>query len=264
MLRRYSKLYWQFFKQQLKVMMEYRVDFFIGVSSVFLIQFTSIFFVKVVFDHIDALNGWSFYEVLFIYGIATAGRSIHHIFFDNLWTVGMNYVRPGNFDRLLIRPINPLFHLIADRVQQDGFGQLIIGLIILGVSMPQLDISWGILDFILLIAMIVSSGLIFVAVNLFFATFSFWMVDSLPIIWAVFNIADFARYPITIYNKGIRFLLTWIIPYGFTAFYPAAFFIDHSGYKTIALLTPVIAIVSCAIAYAFWNRGLKSFTSTGS
>ena len=57
MLVRYLKLYWQFFKQQVKVMMEYRVDFLIGVLSVFFMQFASIFFIKVVFDHIPSLNG---------------------------------------------------------------------------------------------------------------------------------------------------------------------------------------------------------------
>ncbi|WP_180235705.1 ABC-2 family transporter protein [Bacillus toyonensis] len=35
---------------------------------------------------------------------------------------------------------------------------------------------------------------------------------------------DFSRYPITIYNKVISFILTFIIPYSFTSFYPAAFF----------------------------------------
>jgi ABC-2 type transport system permease protein len=112
--------------------------------------------------------------------------------------------------------------------------------------------------------MIIASGFIFVAVNLFFATLSFWMVDSLPIVWTIFNLSDFARYPMTIYHKGIRHLLTWVIPYGFTAFYPAAYFIKGSGYENLALLTPVVAIVSCALPYWFWNQGLRAFTSTGS
>ncbi|WP_231607356.1 MULTISPECIES: ABC transporter permease [Fictibacillus] len=264
MLSRYVKLYYLFCKQNLKVMLEYRMDFLLGVLSVMLQQFAGIFFVKIVFDHIHALNGWTFYEILFIYGIAATGRSIHHIFFDNLWTLGWQYIRPGKFDRLLIRPINPLFHFIADRLQQDGFGQLFIGIIVISTAMPHLGISWGVLEFFILVVMIIASGFIFVAINLFFATLSFWMVDSLPIVWTIFNLSDFARYPLTIYHKGIRHFLTWIVPYGFTAFYPAAYFIKGSGFERMALLTPVVAIVSCIIAYWFWNRGLKAFTSTGS
>ena len=177
--------------------------------------------------------------------------------------LGSNYIRPGNFDRLLIRPISPLFHLIADRVQQDGFGQLLIGCIILSIAMPHIGIHWGFVTILLLIIMVLSSGFIFVAINLFFSTFSFWMVDSLPIVFAVFNISDFARYPLTIYNKGIRFVLSWVIPYAFTAFYPASLFIQHSGYQTIAAWSPLVSIAACIIAYLFWRKGLHAFTSTG-
>lgn len=204
MLKRYTKLYYIFAKNHIKVMMEYRVDFFIGVISVMLQQFASIFFVKVVFDHIEQINGWTFYEILFIYGIAATGRSLHHIFFDNLWTLGWQYVRPGQMDRLLIRPINPLFHVCADRLQQDGLGQLVIGILILAAAFPQLDLAFGFADWLMLVVMIVSSGLIYIAINLFFATFSFWMIDSLPIVYAVFNLSEFAKYPMTIYNKTIR------------------------------------------------------------
>ncbi|RUS43905.1 ABC transporter permease [Cohnella sp. AR92] len=262
-MRRYVKLYWQFFKTRLKVMMEYRVDFLIGVASVLLVQATSVMFVRIVFDHIDVLHGWTFHQLLFIYAIAMLGRSIEHIFFDNLWVLGMEYIRPGNFDRLLIRPVNPLFHLIADRVQQDGFGSLLVGLVVLFTSAPRLDISWGAAEVMLLLLMIASSAAIFLAVNLFFAAFSFWMVDSLPIMATVQGTSDFARYPMNIYGKGIRYVLTWLIPYGFTAYYPATLFMEGSGDRSIAAWSPAVAAASLTIAYLFWKRGLSSFSSTG-
>ncbi|PLR66164.1 ABC transporter permease [Bacillus sp. UMB0893] len=263
MLKRYAKLYYIFAKNHIKVMMEYRVDFFIGVISVMLQQFASIFFVKVVFDHIEQINGWSFYEILFIYGIAATGRSLHHIFFDNLWTLGWQYVRPGQLDRLLIRPINPLFHVCADRLQQDGLGQLAIGIIILASAFLHLDLAFGMFEWVMLVIMIISSGLIYIAINLFFATFSFWMIDSLPVVYAVFNLSEFAKYPLTIYNKTIRIFLTWVIPYGFTAFYPAAWFLDRTGYGYVGVVSPLIGVGAIAIAYIFWLFGLKAYASTG-
>ncbi|UJW59623.1 ABC-2 family transporter protein [Bacillus sp. A116_S68] len=234
-----------------------------GITSVFLFQFTSIVFLFVVFGNIQEIKGWTFYNVLFIYGVASTGRAIHHIFFDNLWSLGSMYIRPGNFDRILIRPINPLFHLIAEKVQKDGVGQLIMGIIILSTAIPNLSLVFGWLEYTLLIVLILSSGLIFVAINLIFSTLSFWMVDSLPITSAVSNLSEFARYPLDIYHKYLKTALTWIIPYGFTAFYPAAYFVEDSGYHDFALLSPAVAIVFCAIAYWFWNVGLNSFTSTG-
>lgn len=260
---KYMVLYWHFFKARLKVMMEYRVDFLIGVTSNIFTQGTSILFIAIVFQHIDAINGWTFYEMLFIYAVAMMGRSLEHTFFDNLWLFGGQYIRPGNFDRILIRPVNALFQVIADKLQQDGIGSLILGLTVLFTATPHLDIHWGFTQVIWFIVMVISSGIIFLAVNLFFATLSFWMVDSVPIMFAVQRMSEFARYPMGIFGKGIRFVLTWIIPYGFTAFYPAAFFIGDSEFQQVAMWTPVVALISITIAYLFWNKGLRSFTSTG-
>ncbi|MDQ0087157.1 ABC-2 type transport system permease protein [Paenibacillus anaericanus] len=262
-MRRYSKLYWQYFKARIKVMMEYRVDFLIGVMSVLFVQGTSILFIALVFHNVDTIHGWTFYQLLFIFAVAMLGRSLEHTFFDNLWTLGWQYIRPGNFDRLLVRPVNPLFQIIAERVQQDGVGSFLVGIIVLFTAIPHLELHWGIAEVMLLIVMIISSAAIFLAVNLFFATLSFWMVDSLPVMYAVQGMNDFARYPMQIYGKGVRFVLTWIIPYGFTAFYPAALFLDGSGFRSIGIWTPVVAIVTLSIALLFWKRGLRSFVSTG-
>lgn len=262
-IKAYVKLYLEFLKQAVKVWMEYRADFFIGALSTFTIQGASILFIAIVFRQIHQLNGWSFSQMLFIFGIANTGRSIHLLFFDNLWTLGWQYIKTGEFDRILIRPINPLFHVIADRVQQDGVGQFLLGLVILVESIRPANIHWTLLNLVMFGVMIVSSGFIFSAVNLFLATLSFWMVDSLPIMSAVFGLSDFARYPLSIYNKVIRIILTWIIPYAFTAFYPATYFFNDDGYRFVAALTPVVATLCCTIAYFFWTRGVRAYSSTG-
>ena len=63
-----------------------------------------------------------------IYGLVTLAKSINHMFADNLWTIGRQYIRTGAFDRFLVRPIDPLFHLLADRFCHDGIGNFLVGL----------------------------------------------------------------------------------------------------------------------------------------
>ncbi|WP_114570813.1 ABC transporter permease [Exiguobacterium flavidum] len=261
-MRRYARLYLLYIKSHFKVMMEYRLDFLLGILSVFFQQFAALFFLTVVFSHIETLKGWDYYEILFIYGIAFLGRAIHHIFFDNLWTLGWRYIRTGNLDRVLLRPVNPLFQIVAERLQQDGFGQLLIGGAVLYTASLKLAIDWGVTEVIWLVVFVLSSGALYIAINLFFATLSFWMTDSLPIVSAVFSLSDFARYPMAIYSKVITFILTFIIPYGFTAFYPATFFFEGKQ-SAFALATPLVAGVSLVIAYRFWTFGLQRFASTG-
>lgn len=260
---KYPRLYWEFMKQNAKVMLEYRADFIIGFLSTFVLQIGGIFFVWVVFANVGEIKGWSFYEVTFVYGLLTLAKSINHIFFDNLWVLGMIYIREGKFDTLLLRPISPLFHLIADRLQQDGFGNFVIGLILVFGSLGNLNVSFGFMDYILLVVFVISGGLIFAAINLITCTSSFWVVQSNIFMWSVFSLSDFALYPLSIYKKFISMIITWIIPYAFASFYPASLFLDK-GYSIISWLSPIVAVVLCLIAKQVWNFGIRSYSSTGS
>src|SRR5512142_1070614 len=165
-MTRYLELYWYFLIQRFKILMEYRLNFFIGATSTAFLQAASLAAIWVVMRQIPSLNGWSFYEVIMVYGLLTMGESITHMFADNLWTVGWNYVRSGDFDRLLVRPIDPLFHLLADRFCHDGLGNLATGLILVGAAMHNLHIAWTALRSVYMMMAVLSGGAIFIALNL--------------------------------------------------------------------------------------------------
>ena len=66
-MRRYSKLYLQFLKQYIKILIEYRADFIFGLVGFILVQFSGVVFIQLIFRSIPVLSGWTFHEVLFIY-----------------------------------------------------------------------------------------------------------------------------------------------------------------------------------------------------
>ena len=81
-MKRYIRLYKKFLQQYIKSLMEYRIDFILGLIGFVLVQMTGIIFLNLVFNCIPDLKGWSFYEILFIYGLAQIPRGIDHIFTD--------------------------------------------------------------------------------------------------------------------------------------------------------------------------------------
>ena len=262
-MTRYFSLYWYFLIQRFKILMEYRLNFFIGATSTAILQAASLAAIWVVMRQIPSLNGWSFYEVILVYGLLTMGESITHMFADNLWTIGWNYVRSGDFDRFLVRPIDPLFHLLADRFCHDGIGNLITGAVLVGVSMQQLDIELTPLRLVYIIISVLSGGLIFIALNLITATSVFWIMESIPVTQMIFTMNEFAKYPLNIYHSSIRILLTWIIPYGFVSFYPAGYLLGRDV-GPLVWLSPLVALVFIFIAYRIWLFGLRHYSSTGS
>jgi len=261
-MTRYLSLYWLFLIQRLKVLMEYRANFIIGASSTIVLQASSILAIWVVMQKVPDLNGWNYDEILLVYGLITLAKSINHMFADNLWTLGRTYIRSGGFDRFLVRPIDPLFHLLADRFCQDGVGNFLVGVALVIKTSISLHIVWTLPKILLLLVGVVSGGFIFIALNLITCVTAFWIIDSVPVTRLIFDNHLFAQYPLTIYPKAINILLTWVVPYGFASFYPASYILGRAS-GNIAWLAPLIAAVLMFLGYRFWQFGLKHYSSTG-
>ncbi|MGH2524973.1 MAG: ABC transporter permease [Anaerolineales bacterium] len=262
-MKRYLSLYWLFLIQRLKILMEYRVNFLIGASSTVFLQGSSLLTIWVVMRQIPSLQGWSLDEVLLIYGLVTLAKSINHMFADNLWTLGREYIRSGGFDRFLVRPIDPLFHLLADRFCHDGVGNFLVGAALVVKASAALGIALNPLNVLYLLMAVLSGGAIFVALNLITCVSAFWIMDSVPVTRVVFDNHLFAQYPLSIYPKAIGVWLTWLIPYGFASFYPAGYLLGRDV-GVLAWLGPVMATVLLLIGYRTWLFGLRHYASTGS
>lgn len=260
---RYLELYRHFLVQRFKILMEYRANFFIGTFSTVLVQGAGVLAVWVVMSQIPDLNGWTFNEVLLIYGLVTLAKSINHMFADNLWIMGWAYIRSGSFDRFLVRPINPLFHLLADRFCHDGIGNFLVGALLVARAASGLGIPWTLGNLLYLVVAVLSGGMIFIALNLMTAVSSFWIIDSITLTQVVFNTHEFAKFPLNIYNQAVRVIMTWLIPYGFASFYPAS----HLLGRDVGLLAwggPLVAAVLLWAGYRLWQFGLRHYGGTGS
>lgn len=260
---RYPSLYWCFLLQRFKILMEYRANFFIGAASTVAMQASGVLTVWVVMSQIPNLKGWDFNEVLLVYGLITLARSLNHMFADNLWTVGHYYIRGGGFDRFLVRPLNPLFHLLADRFCHDGIGDFLVGALLVAKAITGLQLPFTLPLFAYLALGTVGGGLIFASLNLITATSAFWIVESVPVTRSVFELNEFAKYPLGIYPKSITILLTWVIPFGFASYYPASAITGRLTDTPPWLIVPV-AIGLALIAYRVWLFGLAHYTGTGS
>ncbi len=262
-LLNYFSLYWLFLKNRVKILMEYRVNFLIGAISTVFVQAAGLLAIWVVMRQIPDLEGWSLAEILLIYGMITLSKSINHMFADNLWTLGRDYVRTGTFDRFLVRPIDPLFHLLADRFCHDGIGNFLVGLVLVAIAASRLDIAWTPAPVGYLVLMVLSGGLIFIALNLMTAVSGFWLMDSVPVTRVIFEMHEFAKYPLVIYPRAIGVLLTFLIPYGFASFFPASYLMGREISPILAWGAPLVAAVLMVIALGVWRFGLRHYSSTG-
>ena len=277
-MKRGIRLYFKFVAQHLKMMLAYRADFAIGILSFAVQQAAGIIFLDVLVKA-TGIASWTYYELLVIYAMFQIPRGFDHLLTDNLWLVGF-YIRQGLFDKYLVRPMSVLRHLIIERFQLEALGELIVGFLLLGYALPKLGVVLSFVDVVLLIGFVAAGAATYTGIKLLTASVAFWTMDSQAVQSAAYEVAIFTKNPIEIYPKGIRFVLVYLLPFGFTSYFPSVFLLSKmadagvlsGGLDWILWKTPggmllqaaVTAILFILAGLALWNRGLSRYESAGS
>ena len=262
-MKRIWKIYRLLAAQNLKRIMEYRADFLTGAVSFLIDQAIGIAFIFIIFTQIPQLAGFTFEQILFIYGFSQIPKGLDHLLADNLWCVGYFIVRKGDFDKYLIRPVNPLFHVIAETFQVDAIGELVVGIALLIYASPGAGLHITIWTILLSIIAVPFAALIYTSLKIITASLAFWLKSSGFIIQMVYGMNEFSKYPTTIYSLPVRIFVTYIIPFAFTGYYPSLFIL--TGNNALFNIGGVIAISSVlfVISVFIWNKGISAYESAG-
>ncbi|MGN0342297.1 MAG: ABC transporter permease [Roseburia sp.] len=262
--RRYMRLYRVFIAQFFKKLVQSKADFLIGLIGFFLTQASGIAFLFLVFEQIPQLQGWTLDQLIFIYGFAQIPRGIDHLLTDNIWLLAYRAVVNGQFDRYMLRPMNVFLQIIFESLQPDALGELTVGTILVISSLTKGIVIVDGVHIVMFVISIIAGAIIYTGVKLLFASLAFWMKRSGAVLQTAYELANFAKYPTEIYAKGVRFIITYIIPFAFVAYLPASYFLKStvSPLSTIGVEC-VIAVVFFGIAYGVFTWGTRCYESAG-
>ncbi len=251
----------------LRARMEYRGDFALSLLYGLIFQAAALAFVWVIVARFHGIGSWTYHEVLFIAGLRLIAHAIYVPIFDNIaWVPRM--VREGLFDRVLLRPMNPLLQVLLYRFSANGLGDLSVGLVAFGVAQRGLSIHWTPFDVAFLLMVIVGAVLLEAGINLALSTLSFWFVavDAL-LFWSDDSVNTFGNYPVTIYPSATRAVFTFLFPIALLAAFPASAFLGRAGdvpfTPALAYGAPFLGSAGFIVAYQFWLIGSRHNRSTG-
>jgi len=250
--------------QMLKTRLHYRGDFLLGCIASLLTQASGLAVVAIIFENVPALSGWSRSEVFFIYGFAVTAQALFEAIADAFYWFSDRYVTRGEMDRVLLRPLNPLFQIILENFNLEFLPDLALGLFILASARGFPGGAFGPLEVVLLAAMLLGAVLVLTGLFLALTSVSFWAEDRVGVLPPVYNLMAFGRYPLPIYHRSIRILLSWVLPFGFVAFYPATGFLGRDEFRWFFWGTPAAGMVALFLGYRVWLAGLRRYQSTGS
>ena len=263
-MKRHLRLFALYFAQYAKVRLAYKADFFIAFFSSMAATVIAFGFVLVLFTKIPKLQGWSFYEILFLYAFSLIPLGFFNVVSWNLYEFGDIYIIQGRFDRILLRPVSTLFQVLSEKFRIESLQEVVTGLLVIGICVRKLGLSWTLADDLWFALMVACGAVIYLSVFLILTAVSFWFEDRVGIVPPVFNMLTFGRYPLTIYNVFIQFMLSWVIPFGFASFYPTTHFLGRRAFTPYFHLVPLVASGFFCLAVMVWNRGVRNYSSTGS
>jgi len=263
-MKRHLSLLAEYFLQYAKVRLAYKGDFLISVFTTLVATGFGFAVVLILFSRTPRLLDWSFDEILFLYGFGLIPQALFNVVSINLYYFGDVYIVQGKFDRILLRPVHSLFQILFEQFRLESLSDIVIGLGVVIYAARQLHLDFGVLDWLSLLFAALCGAVIYLSVFLMLTCVSFWMEDRVGVVPPVYNMLAFGRYPLKIYNVFLQFLLSWIIPFGFAAFYPSVHLLRRAEFHSYFYMLPVVTAAFAALAWEIWGHGVANYSSTGS
>jgi ABC-2 type transport system permease protein len=258
----YVSIFFQYAAQYVKTRLTYRADMLVEIFSDFLFQAVNLVFILVVFGHTNLLGGWSREEMIFIYGFFLVPFAVFGAFF-NIWDFTDRYIVKGEMDRILTRPIHSLFQIVLERLELESLFGAVTGLIVMFYAGSQLGLELNWYDPFIFIVLVLGGVFVYAGIFISLASIGFWSDSRTDIMPMMYNIGNYGRYPVDIYNKVIKYILTWILPFAFVGVYPSSYFLGRTEWYGYAFLTPVVGAVFFGIAVWLWNIGVTKYRGAG-
>jgi ABC-2 type transport system permease protein len=258
------RLYFLLETVHLRTALTYRSDFWIGMLGVALTQGAGILFVWTIFQRIPVIEGWSLWEVALLYALVVIPRGLTELTSDGVWQLRA-LVNRGELDRLLVRPVNPLLQLVTQFASIHGLGGALLGSVVLIQSVSALHLNWGLGETLLLAFTLINAIILMSAINLLTNCIAFWdpsASSSFPFLIQQF--CDFGKFPLTIYNRLMQFVLTWVVPFAFVSYYPGLVLLKRADASPwLAYGAPLSGPLVALVAIAVWRVGLSKYQGTG-
>lgn len=220
-----------------------------------------IVFLLAIFTNTQFLANYSALQMIFVYLSFNLIDNIPQLFFREVYRFRPLIVT-GQFDLILVKPMNPLFRALAGGADPLDLIMLIpfVGtLIFVGNKIGYVTwFSLGAYIILLLNGLLIATAFHILVLALAILTTE---IDHTVMIYR--DLTSMGRVPIDIYQEPLRSILTFVIPVGIMMTFPAKAF--------LGLISPQFILIACIfgiffflICLRFWRYALTQYASASS
>ena len=217
-------------------------------NASFIIQWIVIYSLK------EDIAGYSFTQVLLLWGIAASTYGFSHFFFRKSFSLS-DTITYGKLDSYLVQPKNVLISAITSEVEVSAIGDMLYGFIVVFISGITLK------KLLLFILFTITGGIIITDIAVILASFSFWFGKTDMVADSGNNLmTSFATYPDGIFKGITKVILFTIIPVGLASYMPVWVMIKFD-LKLLAIVL-LFMILLTILTFTIFYRGLRRYSSS--
>lgn len=256
-------LYFRYFSIHLRSQMQHKMSFFLTTLSQLVGSFSMFLGVYFLLDRFDSVMGFTYEQVLLCFSTVWMAFALAECFFRGFDRFA-SMLGNGQFDRIMVRPRNLVFQVLATQIEFSRLGRFLQALVMMIYTFPRCGVDWT-ADRILTFALMLICGVLeFAGLFVIYASLCFFSTEGLEFM-NIFTDGgrEFGSYPLSIYGEGVLKFFTYVIPMALWQYYPLLYLIGRSDnplYR-IAPLASILFLIPCLI---LWRIGVRHFKSTGS
>jgi ABC-2 type transport system permease protein len=238
----------------------YRAQFVLWLVSSLFISLYPFIAVTVIYSVSTGIQGWNYYQLLFLSSTASAAIGIITMFIS---ISEINYMLiHGRYDAKLLRPYNKLAIISGGTGFVPNISNIMASGLLIIYSLANLNVTAiYILEYVVLSAFGIAALALFL---LMLTSFSYRYFRGYSFIG---NFTGFIRsvsnYPLTVYGTTGVILFTVLLPIGTAYFYPAEAVLGNVSSFGFALYIIGTVLVG-SVSYKLFNMLIKGYTGSGS
>ncbi|MEK3714073.1 ABC transporter permease [Paenibacillus sp. FSL R7-0333] len=245
-MKRYVDVYKQCMYSAVQTASAYRMNFIVSSLITLIGNILFPLVTLLIYRAGTSFPGWSLYEVLLIQSVFTMSSGLSSLVFGGVMWTTMSHVREGSFEVVLLKPLNPLFYLVATTFSTESAGLFLGGAALFVFS------AWHVgaipaLAWLQFAGMFFAGTAVLAGLSLMMAAMSFKWVGNSRISELADSVLSVGKYPLPIFPKAVQAAATMIIPVGMVGFLPASALLGRVGASDFAAILPCFVFLWAGI-----------------
>jgi ABC-2 type transport system permease protein len=260
-------LYFRLVRVAMQSRLQYRADFLTGIIGVIVLNVVNLGLTGILVSRFHDLNGWTLWEMVFLYCLWILGHSLFSLFFWHIRTLE-DFLVQGTFDQFLMRPASPFVMFLGREVQYLGIADAIFGISGISLAYNNLHLQWDRGGWLLFGSAILAGTLIETTLALMIACISFWTGRSRRANNMVMQFNMMVQhYPVDMFGYAFRLIVTGLIPVAFMNYYPALTLLGkldpQSPWGWLGYISPLVALAMVIVSSGIWHLAIQRYSSSG-